>query len=308
MILTAGLTPAWQQVMVFESFCFGEVNRASEVKWLAQGKVTNAGIGVHCLGGPSLTLATMGGPPLTQIDRELDELGVPHRWVVTEVSTRVCTKILERSTGVITELVENGRPLKASELDEFLRVYAEEAEKADVAIITGSLPTGTPCTYYRELVQRATCPVVLDFRGEGLLKTLDLKPLVVKPNREELTQTVGHPLENDEQLLAAMRSLNERGAQWAVVTRGDGPILATSASKTYRFHPLSVECVANPIGSGDAMTAGIAWAIRDGRSIVDSIKLGIAAATENLRRIETCRLDPVWGVEHAEQVEVEEVG
>jgi 1-phosphofructokinase family hexose kinase len=294
--------------MVFESFRYGEVNRASEVRWLAQGKVTNTGIGVHCLGGPSLTLATMGGSPVAEMNRELDQLGVPHRWVLTESATRICTTILDRSSGVMTELVENGRPLNAAELDEFLRVYSEEVDRADVAIITGSLPAETPSSYYRELVKRTPCPVVLDFRGEGLLKTLELKPLLVKPNREELTQTVGCALKSDEELLAAMRSLNQRGAQWVVVTQGDGPVWATSATKTYRFRPLSVEHVANPIGSGDAMTAGIAWALNHGRSVVDAIKLGIAAATENLRRIETCRLDPGWVLPHADQVEVEEIG
>ena len=64
MILSAGLTPAWQQIMIFPSFRYGEVNRACEVHWLAQGKVLNAGIAAHHLGGPSLTLAPLGGPPL----------------------------------------------------------------------------------------------------------------------------------------------------------------------------------------------------------------------------------------------------
>jgi fructose-1-phosphate kinase PfkB-like protein len=149
--------------------------------------------------------------------------------------------------------------------------------------------------------------VVLDFRGEGLLKTLDLKPLVVKPNREELAQTVGRSLENDVQLIDAMRSLNRRGAQWVVITQGRGPIWATSETQAYRFQPLIAEKVVNPIGCGDAMTAGIAWAIRDGRNMVDVFRFGIAAATDNLRRVETCRLDPQRVDRLAGQVQVEEV-
>ena len=208
MILSAGLTPAWQQIMVFRSFRYGEVNRADEVHWHAQGKVLNAGIAAHHLGGPSLTLATLGGPPLEQIDREFAELGIPRRWIVTEASTRVCTTILDRTTGVMTELVENGKPLKPEELDEFRRVYAEEAARADVAVIAGSLPAGTPCSFYRELVERTPCPAVLDFRGEGL-RRLDLaaggeaEPRGVGSNRRP---AVGRrPAITD-----AMRSLNRR--------------------------------------------------------------------------------------------------
>ena len=52
-ILSAGLSPAWQQIMVFREFRYAEVNRAAEVHWHAQGKVINAGIAAHHLGGPS---------------------------------------------------------------------------------------------------------------------------------------------------------------------------------------------------------------------------------------------------------------
>ena len=75
MILSAGLTPAWQQIMIFPSFRYGEVNRACEVHWLAQGKVLNAGIAARHLGGPSLTLAPLGGPPMEQIEREFAASG-----------------------------------------------------------------------------------------------------------------------------------------------------------------------------------------------------------------------------------------
>jgi len=40
-ILVAGLTPAWQQILRFDDFRPGEVNRASEVQWCCSGKVLN---------------------------------------------------------------------------------------------------------------------------------------------------------------------------------------------------------------------------------------------------------------------------
>ena len=306
MILSAGLTPAWQQIMLFRNFRYGEVNRAAEVHWFSQGKVLNAGIGVHHLGGPSLTLSPLGGPPMERIEREFASLGVPRRWIETEAATRVCTTILDQSTGVMTELVENGRPLRPDELEAFRRAYAEEAARAEVAIITGSLPVGTPASFYRMMAEATPCPMVLDFRGEGLLGVLDLRPLVVKPNREELGHTVGHPLEDDRQLVEAMRSLNRRGAQWVVVTQGAGAVWLTSETKVFRFRSIRVAEVVNPIGSGDAMTAGIAWAIRDGRPMVEAVRLGIAVAAQNVARLDTCRLELSAAERQAVVVEWEE--
>jgi 1-phosphofructokinase family hexose kinase len=267
--------------------------------------VFNAGIAAHHLGGPCRTLAPVGGPPREEIERELDQMGFAYRWVLTEAATRVCTTLVDRSTGTITELVEDGRPLAASELNAFRQAYAEEAAKADVAIIIGSLPVGTPASFYRELMERTPCPAILDFRGEGLLSVLDLKPHVVKPNREELARTVGRALDTDDELVAAMQDLNRRGAQWVVITQGSGPVWVTSSTQIYRLYPPPADEIVNPIASGDAMAGAIAWATGDGRAIVDAVKLGIAAAGENLRQLLPSRLDPTRVLEKAEAVRVE---
>jgi len=304
-ILSAGLTPAWQQILVFEGFRYGEVNRAREALWCASGKVFNAGIAAHHLGGESLTLATVGGPPLREIDAEFARLGVPRRWVETASATRVCTTILDRMTGAMTELVEDGRPLSTEEIDRFRRAYAEEAARAEAVVLIGSLPRGTPDSLYRELVQQTPCPIVLDFRGKGLLSVLDLKPYVVKPNREELAQTVGRSLDDDVQLRAAMQSLNRLGAQWVVVTQGAGPVWVTSESDAFRLHPPPAEKIVNPIGCGDCMAAGIAHATREGREILDAVRFGMAAAAENLRELLPGRLDPARVEQRAKDVRVE---
>jgi len=306
-ILCAGLTPAWQQILVFDSFRYGEVNRAREAHWCASGKVFNAGIAAHHLGGPSRTLAPVGGPPLELIGREFDQMRLPFRFVMTRAATRVCTTIIDRSTGTITELVENGRPLGTAELDEFRQAYAEEAAKADVAVIIGSLPVGTPASFYRDLVERTPGAAILDFRGEGLLSVLDLKPYVVKPNREELARTVGRALDTDDDLIAAMQDLNRRGAQWVVITQGSEPVWVTSSTEVYRLHPPPVDPIVNPIASGDAMAATIAWATREGRELANAVQLGIAAAGENLRQLLPSRLDLARVQTQAESVRIEQL-
>jgi 1-phosphofructokinase family hexose kinase len=308
-ILSAGLTPAWQQVVVFDSFRFGEVNRAREVHWFASGKVFNAAIAVHRLGGPGLALAPAGGPLLEQIRQDLGGMGLATRLVVTESATRVCTTIIDRGSGKITELVENGRPLSDGELAAFRDAYAEEAARAEVAILIGSLPAGTPASFYRELVECTHGAAVLDFRGEELLACLDLKPYVVKPNREELAQTLGRPLASDKELREAMQSLNRRGAQWVVVSQGSGPVWITSEKAAWRAHPIPVapQDIVNPIGCGDALTGAIACATREGRDLVDGVRLGLAAAHANLRQLRQCRFDPAGVRRRAGEVRLEEM-
>ncbi len=307
MILSAGLTPAWQQILTFDTFCLGEVNRAASATWCASGKVFNAGIAAHHLGGPSLTLAPVGGPATEGIEAELTGLGVPHTFIRTAEATRVCTTILDSATGTMTELVEIGRHMSQRELDRFADAYAERATSADVAVLIGSLPEGTPVSYYRRLMAKTPCPAVLDFRGEGLVSVLDLEPLLVKPNREELARTVGAPLATDDDLVRAMRSLNDRGAKNVLVTQGPGPVWLSTAERLWRLTGPAIEDVVNPIGSGDSMAATVAWAFRAGMDMVEAARLAIAAAGQNCRQLLSCRLAPGTLAAEAEAVRVERV-
>ncbi len=307
MILSAGLTPAWQQMLTFDSLRLGEVNRASRAIWCASGKVFNAGIAAHHLGGPSLTLSPVGGSAAGAIRAELSELGVPHHLIVTAAATRVCTTVLDESTDTMTELVENGRAMSAGELEEFRLAYAKHAKKAVVVVLIGSLPAGAPESYYRQLMELTPCPAVLDFRGQGLLSVLDLKPLLVKPNREELALTAGAPLETDAELLDAMRSLNERGARYVLVTQGPGAVWLSSAAEAWRLTPPALSGVVNPIGSGDAVAATIAWAFRAGKPMLEAARLAIAAAGQNCRQLLPCRLNSSTLPAEAARVQVEAI-
>lgn len=290
MILAAGLTPAWQQTMVFEELRTGEVNRATEVHWCGSGKVLNVGLALHFLGAPSRTLSPLGGPAFVATEDEFARLAVPRRWVKTDAPTRVCTTILEKRTGRTTELVENARPLEQRDLDAFREAYRKEAATAELVVLSGSLPAGAPATFYRDLLAETPGRVVLDARGAELSAALERRPLLVKPNREELGLTVGHAIANDAELKDAMRNLNERGAEWVVVTQGSKDVWISSRTEIHRLTPPHVD-VLNPIGCGDCLAAGFAVALSEGKDVVDAVRFGMAAAAENATQLLAGRLD-----------------
>jgi len=291
-IIAAGLSPAWQQILLFERFTPGEVNRATQSHWCASGKVLNVGLGLHSLGAASLTLSPVGGPAGEMIEREFAACGAPLAAIRCTTATRVCTTILDRATGVTTELVEAAPAMSTAELATFTDSFAKAATAGTGLVLTGSLPAGTPVTFYRDLLRAAPdVPAILDARGPELLAALVCKPLVVKPNREELGITFGRPIAGDAELLDAMRALNARGAGWVIVSAGKNALWATSADVTYRLTPPPVADPQNPIGCGDALTAGLAWGLSRGLPVIDAIRLGMAAATDRLRQILPARLD-----------------
>ena len=292
MILAAGLSPAWQRILRFSQLQLGEVNRAVEAHACASGKVLNVGLALHALNAEQAkTIALIGGDTGDAIEREFAHAGAAARWVRSDRATRVCTTLLEDG-GRTTELVENAAPASADELAAFAAAYREEAASATVAVLTGSLPQGTPRAYYRELLDAAPVATVADVRGPELMAMLAgaRPPLVVKPNREELAATLGRPLASDSELLAGMRQLNAAGAPWVVITQGARAVWVTSQQAAYRLQPPTLPVV-NPIGCGDCMAAGIAWGIAQGLEVPDAVRLGVAAAGDNLTQLLPARID-----------------
>ena len=167
-----------------------------------------------------------------------------------------------------------------------------------MVVLTGSLPADVSGTFYDELLAHTAAQAVLDVRGPELLAALHHRPLVVKPNRAELGRTVGRALHNDRDLLAAMRDLNQAGAQWVVVTSGKDALWVSSTDEVYRLVPPTVDVAENPIGCGDALAAGLAVAIERGAEIIDAVRYGAAAAADRLRLLLPGRLDPA----HVEQI------
>ncbi len=306
MIVSAGLSPAWQQILQFDHFRPGEVNRAKEAHWCSSGKSINVGIALHHLcggrGDATLTLSTLGGQAFEAFETEFANLGAPHLWIRTQSSTRICTTILDDHTGTATELVENVGAITESELTEFEQVFAESVESADAVVLTGSLPRDTPIDFYHRLLSHVSCHAVLDVRGPELLAALEARPLVIKPNRHEIAHTLSCEIRSDDDLRQAISELQRRGAQWVVVSNGKDDIWIAAAGDFYRAKPLAVNKVVNAIGCGDCFAAGIGWGLAQGREPLTAIRYGIAAAAQNLESLLPGRIDPQRTVELAAQV------
>ncbi len=304
MILVAGLSPAWQQIMRFDALCLGEVNRAREVSWCASGKAVNVAWGLHALGADVHLVSTVGGHIGRALRADVEYQGIQGHWIETNSPTRVCTTILDVAKMGITELVENAPEVAAAELKAFEDAYFAVVRRAELAVLTGSLPAGAPASFYKGLLERTPCPALLDFRGPELWEALPYRPLLVKPNRDELGLTVGRHLADEADVVAAIEELHERGAQWVAITDGARPMLVSGPQTRLKVTPPRV-MVANPIAAGDCLAAGIAWAITAAKPVEQALRLGVAAAAMNVTQWLPARLEAAAVEELAKTVQIQ---
>src|SRR2546428_9204507 len=81
--------------------------------------------------------------------------------------------------------------------------------------------------------------------------------MVVKPNRSELAKALNVTIESDAALRDAIQQLIAQGPAWAVVSEGKAGAFVSDGQRFWRVRSPAVKAI-NPIGSGDALAAGLA--------------------------------------------------
>ena len=106
----------------------------------------------------------------------------------------------------------------------------------------------------------------------------------MKPNRAELEALLGRALPTVADVVAAARSLLDRGVALVVVSLGaDGALFVDRQAALAAALP--AKKALSTVGAGDAMVAEIAAALVEGASLERLARLAVAFASSKLDRI-----------------------
>jgi tagatose 6-phosphate kinase len=283
MILCIGSTPAAQRVMVFNELRLDAVNRAAATLDGAAGKSINVAKVLRVLGEEPAALTLLGGDRGEFLRALLTERGIVVQSIDGTAQTRQCITVIDRAAGTHTELVEESSAVDPMLFESLLALVRRSMPTCRAAVMSGTIAPGGPATFYAEctrLAREAGVLSVVDAQGPALLASLAAGPGLVKPNRAELAASVGRELDDDPSVMEAMRELCERGARRVVVTAGRAPTLALEGETFWRIRSPSIQAV-NPIGSGDAFTAGLVWRLVRGEDLGEACRWAAAVGTAN---------------------------
>lgn len=129
----------------------------------------------------------------------------------------------------------------------------EGLDDLDCLVISGSLPPCASEGFLRGVIERVRAQgaeFVLDISSPQLAELLELQPLLIKPNDDELLDIFGLKVEggNDASVEAAMSELHARGAKNVLLTLGgDGAYFSNGehlwfANRTFDVKVLSTVC------------------------------------------------------------------
>ena len=192
--------------------------------------------------------------------------------------TRINVKI---KAGQETELNGAGPDIPESAMQE-LEKKLDSLNEDDILILAGSIPASLSQDTYERLLARLQgrgVRAVVDATRDLLVNVLQYHPFLIKPNNHELGEIVGRVLTTDEEIIAAARTLQQKGARNVLVSMaGDGALLVDENGEVHRIGCPKGKVV-NSVGAGDSMVAGFVAGWMQTRSYSFALRLGTACGS-----------------------------
>lgn len=293
MIYTLTMNPAIDMNLTGRDIQPNRVNRTGNVVYSPNGKGVNVSLVLRHFGIESQVLGFFGGFTGHYIIDELQQRGVSARPIWVEDTTRI--NIFVNDGDQEYKFVNAGSYVpreKQQELLQQLRVLPEQSE----LVISGSLPQGIAEEFYDEILT-----VCAERRGRGILdisspylkELLRYRPLLIKPNDDEVQKVFGFALDTEAEVREAMRALRDMGAQNVLLTMGEKGSWFSNGTELYHCGVQPVRLVSSAC-AGDAalaaflsswlQTADIAQALKKsaatGANVAESNALGDLAKVE----------------------------
>jgi fructose-1-phosphate kinase PfkB-like protein len=282
--LAVCMNPTLQKTLVFSGLVPDSVNRTGEYRLDASGKGVNVCRVLTQLGKEACHLTQLGGT-LRPLFLELCERdGLRIEWVESSSPIRFCYTLIDKEQKTVTELVEESEKVATDTGKLLFETFSKLIPDYSVLIISGTKAKGFPDNLIPEMVQTARSHgsrVILDVRGQDLLKSLPFGPNLVKPNLYEFISTFAPELLSEKNVDIVKKKVGEIWAELykkhpscaLVLTRGAEPLWYAEKGELAEYAFESVEPL-NTTGSGDAFSAGLAAALEEGASLADAVAEG----------------------------------
>lgn len=255
------------------------------------GKGINVSQMLSHLGVSSVSMGFLGGFTGDYIKNTLmSEKNMHLDFVEIKESTRINIKMHEP-----TEIAYNHIGPKVSlENIKTLLDKIEVLDQHDLVIMSGR---GLPLhdDIYDQLVKlcyQKHMDFVLDIYGEKLKELVSYKPLLVKPNLEELSDAFKVSISNKEEAIHYGKKLQALGATYVMVSMGKEGSVFITKDQIYQALPIHINEISS-VGAGDAMVAGFIKAYQEKQDIKTCYQYAVASATATAMSKDMASLDLV---------------
>ena len=255
MIYTLTTNPAIDMNISSKGIQGKVVNRTFGAVYTPNGKGLNVSYCLKRFEVPSKVLGFFGDFSGRYIVEETQKRSIDVYPVWVEDTTRINIFLNDGTREY--KFVNEGSLVPSDKQQELLQMV-EGFTDMDTLVISGSLPRGIDNKFYdavMELCKTKHINVVLDISSPYLNELMHYRPLLIKPNDEEIKDIFGIIMRDEDDIKDVLAYLHEKGAQNILLTLGEKGSYFYDGNTIYQADTKKVELVSSAC-AGDASLAG----------------------------------------------------
>ena len=282
-VLTVTLNPCIDTTLYVDKLKKNALVRSSEEFSIAGGKGANAARQLVRLGIKASAFVLVGGDSGNTYLKLVERDGVqPIPYRVDQPTRRQMT-FFEKSSGRYHTVLQEAKPVPRKHEESLIEAIASNLPGKSLLVLSGSTPGNGLFRVYRRVLEetnRQKTKVILDTYGRALAEGIKASPFAVKPNKVECEAFLGFPLRSDPDFRRAYAAFHRKGISLVVISLGSKGFRASFEGIEYVVSAPKIREV-NPIASGDALAAGIAYGMLKKLSIEETLRWGCATGAAN---------------------------
>ncbi len=253
-IFTLTLNPAFDIHCVAESFETEKENTATVISRDAGGKGINISRALTANGIGNTAVVVLGSENAQSFISEMKDIDGLR---TVSVNGRIRENITVHAHGKETRLSFLGFSSDDTLFDD-VRVMLNDISSGDILTLTGRLPQGVSTDAAKRMLcemKTAGVKTVIDSRSFTLKDLLDVKPFLIKPNEEEISEYAGKSFDNINDACDAANELHARGIENVMISFGAQGALLACSEGTF-VCPAPKIMPVSTVGAGDSSIAG----------------------------------------------------
>ncbi len=275
MITTCTLNPAIDYHLYRDQFEKGKLNRTAHHHFDLGGKGINVSKTLNQLACKSRSI-TLLNPALKPFYKKTfnNSPYIKFDIVKTKALTRFNVKL---HADIETEINTSLESVSSMEIHQ-LRRKIQKVKNHDILVLSGSSVKGEPYLYdcIMSGLSHKDVDFIVDIPTELYDQILKYKPLLVKPNKDEL-KTYFNLDEDPEDYIPYCKKLIELGAQNVVLSLGEKGSLLVTKEDTHKI-VLDAIKTNQTVGAGDALVAGFAYYYEKTKDVLKAYQFGHATS------------------------------
>lgn len=286
MLLVFTPNPTLERVALVDKFQAGPgPQKPMRVSTFAGGAGMRAATVARLLGGEVMALGFVGGRLGALLQDCLDRQDVPHVLTPTQTGTRGGFLLLDKESGVISDVPEPAPSHTPQEADALLHSLGNHLPSASLLLVADDeqQEESDPYLYVQafQAAREAGVLVLADVDGAALTAAIEAKVWLIQVGLKALQRRTEHSLQHDSAIIAEAQAWVDKGVGNVLVTLGEEGALLVTPERAWRVKAPVVSHF-NPTGSGETLCSALAiWYLKTG-DLKEAVRYGCAAASVNV--------------------------